>query len=286
MKIVTDLRELATVHTLCKLFSLKRSSYYDGRKRQGMINTKRLELRAKVAEMHRQSRGAAGSRSIVAMLALQGIKVGRFKVRSLMNEANLASKQPGQHKYKVALEERLDIPNILSRQFNVTRPNEVWCGDITYIWANGRWTYLAVVLDLYARRVVGWSMGKHPDATLVANALDHAYRVRGKPQGLLFHSDQGSQYASLQFRQRLWRYQIQQSMSRRGNCWDNACMERAFRSLKSEWIPSTGYLSLEHAKSDIGAFLMGYYNNQRPHSYNRGLPPAMAEEKTLFTVRD
>ena len=139
MKVVADLRELASVHTLCKLFSLKRSSYYDRRKRQRSINTERLELRAKIAQMHRQSRGAAGSRSIVAMLALQGLKVGRFKVRSLMHEANLASKQPGQHKYKVALEERLDIPNILNRQFNVTRPNEVWCGDITYIWANGRW---------------------------------------------------------------------------------------------------------------------------------------------------
>lgn len=279
MKLIAYLRQLTSVTTLCELFNIKRSSYYNSCQRRQTIDIERLHLRAKVTEMHRLSRDAAGSRSIVSMLATQGITIGRFKARRLMAEANLTSKQPGSHKYKVALDERLNIPNVLDRGFKVTKANQVWCGDITYIWAGGRWVYLAVIIDLYTRRVVGWAMSRHPDSMLVLNALDHAYQQRGDPQGLLFHSDQGSQYTSLRFRQRLWRYHIKQSMSRRGNCWDNAPMERVFRSLKTEWIPSVGYMSLEQAKSDINSYLMGYYNYQRPHSYNRGLAPAIAEEK-------
>ena len=118
-----------------------------------------------------------------------------------------------------------------------------------------------------------------PDAHLVTAALNRAYEQRGRPDNVLFHSDQGCQYASRLFRQRLWRYRIQQSMSRRGNCWDNAPTERLIRSLKSEWIPATGYMRLTEAKRDIGYYLMDYYNWQRPHQYNAGLPPAIAEEK-------
>jgi len=254
------------VKMVCLLFNINRSRYYNYCQRKQTIDSERLELRAKVSECHRLSRGAAGSRSIVAMMAIQGIKIGRFKVRRLMLESQITSKQPGKHKYKVALDERLDIANKLDRRFTPQHANIVWCGDITYIWAGGRWIYLAVVLDLYAMRIVGWALSNKPNATLVMNALEHAYQQRGKPGGLLFHSDQGSQYTSLRFRQQLWRYQIQQSMSRRGNCWDNAPMERVFRSLKTEWIPTIGYESLEQAKLDIGRYLMGYYNFRRPHS--------------------
>ena len=122
-------------------------------------------------------------------------------------------------------------------------PNQVWCGDIIYLWAQGRWHYLAVVLDLFTRRVVGWSFSTNPDAGLVVMALDMAFEQHGRPMGLMFHSDQGGQYVSRKFRQRLWRYRIKQSMSRRGNCWDNSPMERLFRSLKTELFPTTGYMS-------------------------------------------
>ncbi len=214
----------------------------------------------------------------MGMMRVDGIEIGRYKVRSLMREAGLICKQPGSHNYKKATMERPDIPNRLNRQFNVAQPNQVWCGDITYIWAQGRWHYLAVVIDMYARRVVGWSLSSKPDATLAVKALDMAYEQRGKPQDLMFHSDQGSQYASRQFRQRLWRYRIQQSMSRRGNCWDNAPMERLFRSLKSEWIPAMGYVSAMEARKDISHYLMNYYNWFRPHQYNNGEAPSRAEE--------
>lgn len=196
-----------------------------------------------------------------------------------MSEAGLVSKQPGAHKYKVAKHERPDIPNRLERAFKVAAPNQVWCGDITYIWTRQGWMYLAVIIDLYARRVVGWSISKHPNADLVVSALTRAYQQRGKPSGVMFHSDQGSQYGSLKFRRRLWRYRMEQSMSRRGNCWDNAPMERLFRSLKSEWVPGMGYADLATAERDVGQYLMSYYNRYRPHSYNSGRSPVAAEEQ-------
>ncbi|WP_429165389.1 IS3 family transposase, partial [Aeromonas rivipollensis] len=154
------------------------------------------------------------SRALMSMMRELGHQIGRFKVRSLMKEVGLVSKQPGAHRYQVARSERPDIPNLLAREFDVQQPNQVWCGDITYVWAGGRWNYLAVVLDLYARRVVGWAMSDKPDAELVIKALEMAYQQRGCPSGVLFHSDQGSQYGSRAFRQRLWRHRMTQSMSR------------------------------------------------------------------------
>ncbi len=140
-------------------------------------------------------------------------------------------------------------------------PNQVWCGDITYIWTGDKWSYLAVVIDLYSRRVIGWSMSNSPNTELTLEALEMAHRVRGEPKGVMFHSDQGCQYANIEYRQRLWRYQMIQSMSRRGNCWDNTPMERVFRSLKSEWIPEIGYANLDQAIKDISYYLMTYYND-------------------------
>ncbi len=264
---------------VCEVFGICRSSFYDYQSRCNKVDIERLNLRAKVKQIFTTSRNAAGSRTIVTMLAEQGIKIGRYKVSRLMSEGNLVSKQPGLHKYKHSVEERPDIPNHLNREFNMASPNQVWCGDITYIWVNQQWHYLAVVMDLYSRRVVGWSLSKHPDAELVMKALKTAWQQRGKPAGVMFHSDQGSQYGSLNFRQLLWRCRIQQSMSRRGNCWDNSPMERLFRSLKTEWIPSVGYASFNEAHKDIGYYLTDYYNWQRPHQFNDGLSPAKAEEK-------
>jgi putative transposase len=134
-----------------------------------------------------------------------------------------------------------------------------------------------VELDLCRRWVIGWAISDRPDAELAVKALDMAYNLRGKPQNVMFHSDQGCQYTSRLFRQRLWRYRMKQSMSRRGNCWDNAPMERVFRSLKSEWIPALGYMTKNEAAKDIGIYLMDYYNWRSPHQYNNGVPPGKAE---------
>ncbi|HCL3365479.1 TPA: IS3 family transposase [Pseudomonas aeruginosa] len=277
--LIDQLSEQESVEVVCSAFDVARSCYYVHRLRRRRVDARRVALRSQVNQLFSQSRGSAGSRSILGMLREEGVTIGRFRVRRLMRELGLVSKQPGSHAYKQAMVERPDIPNRLNREFATEHPNQVWCGDITYVWAQGRWHYLAAVLDLHTRRVIGWAFSAKPDAELVIKALDMAYEQRGKPQQVLFHSDQGSQYASRLFRQRLWRYRMQQSMSRRGNCWDNSPMERLFRSLKSEWVPSTGYLTAQEAQRDISHYLMHRYNWIRPHQFNDGLPPAVAEEK-------
>lgn len=158
-------------------------------------------------------------------------------------------------------------------------PNQVWCGDITFIWTGTRWAYLAVVMDLFSRKLIGFALSYSPNTALAAKALTMAFESRGRPQNVMFHSDQGSTYTSLQFRQLLWRYQMNQSMSRRGNCWDNSPMERFFRSYKSEWMPVNGYQSIEHAKHDISYYIFNYYNKVRPHSHNDCLTPNQRDEQ-------
>ncbi|MFG9636846.1 IS3 family transposase [Pseudomonas aeruginosa] len=277
--LIDQLSEQESVEVVCSAFDVARSCYYVHRLRRRRVDARRVALRSQVNQLFSQSRGSAGSRSILGMLREEGVTIGRFRVRRLMRELGLVSKQPGSHAYKQATVERPDIPNRLNRKFATEHPNQVWCGDITYVWAQGRWHYLAAVLDLHTWRVIGWAFSAKPDAELVIKALDMAYEQRGQPQQVLFHSDQGAQYASRLFRQRLWRYRMQQSMSRRGNCWDNSPMERLFRSLKSEWVPSTGYLTAQEAQRDISHYLMHRYNWIRPHQFNDGLPPAVAEEK-------
>ncbi|WP_148127615.1 IS3 family transposase, partial [Candidatus Erwinia dacicola] len=150
-------------------------------------------------------------------------------------------------------------------------------GDVTYIWTGKCWAYLAVVLDLFARKPVGWAMSTSPDSALTVKALQMAWELRGKPTDVAFHSDQGSPYTSRRYRQALWRCRIKQSMSRRGNCWDNAPMERFFRSLKTEWVPTKGYNSFSEAQGAIIRYITGYYSAIRPHWYNGSLTPNESE---------
>ena len=278
-QLIDQLSEHEPTDTVCRVFSIKRSSYYHYRRHKEKPNPAREQLKQRVNQVFQDSRRSAGSRTIKRLLAEKGVQAGRFLIGKLMGELALVCKQPGPHKYKQAAVERPDIPNYLNRQFTVNRPNQVWCGDITYIWAGSRWIYLAVVIDLYARRVVGWALSEKADAQLTIKALDNAYIRRHKPIDVMFHSDQGSQYSSINYRQQLWRYQFTQSMSRRGNCWDNAPTERLFRSLKTEWVPKTGYRSIIEATMDIGWYLMSYYNQHRPHSANNGLSPLAKEQK-------
>lgn len=196
-----------------------------------------------------------------------------------MKKLGLVSSQPPNHKYKKAKKEHISIPNLLNRQFDVIEPNQYWCGDVTYVWIGHRWAYLAVVIDLFARKPIGWAISLSPDSELTIAALDMAYESRGKPKGIMFHSDQGCHYTSLKYRQRVWKYQIKQSMSRRGNCWDNAPMERFFRSFKTEWMPKKGYIDFKEAKGAITDYVIGYYSEIRPHHYNAGLSPNESERR-------
>ncbi|MEL8218417.1 IS3 family transposase [Escherichia coli] len=277
--IIGKLRAHYPVVTLCHVFGVHRSSYRYWKNRPEKPDGRRAVLRSQVLELHGISHGSAGARSIATMATRRGYQMGRWLAGRLMKELGLVSCQQPTHRYKRGGHEHVAIPNYLERQFAVTEPNQVWCGDVTYIWAGKRWAYLAVVLDLFARKPVGWAMSFSPDSRLTMKALEMAWETRGKPGGVMFHSDQGSHYTSRQFRQLLWRYQIRQSMSRRGNCWDNSPMERFFRSLKNEWMPVVGYVSFSEAAHAITDYIVGYYSALRPHEYNGGLPPNESENR-------
>ena len=257
-------------------FTISRSTYQYYRKRRGTIDQERERLKRKVVAIHAASRGAAGARTIAGQLKDEGEQVGRYKAKQLMKETGVISKQPRRHHYQINEQESKIAANHLDRNFSVTRANSVWCGDVTYIRSGGKWLYLAVVMDLYKRRIVGWACSDSPDSQLTMQALRMAWEARGCPEKLLFHSDQGCHYTSHAFRQQLWRYHIKQSMSRRGNCWDNAPMERFFRSYKSEWMPIHPYKTAQEAKQDIAKYIR-YYNHVRVHSYNGYLTPVVAE---------
>ena len=277
--IIGKLRAHYPVVTLCHVFGVHRSSYRYWKNRPEKPDGRRAVLRSQVLELHGISHGSAGARSIATMATQRGYQMGRWLAGRLMKELGLVSCQQPTHRYKRGGHEHVAIPNHLERQFAVTEPNQVWCGDVTYIWTGKRWAYLAVVLDLFARKPVGWAMSFSPDSRLTMKALEMAWETRGKPVGVMFHSDQGSHYTSRQFRQLLWRYRIRQSMSRRGNCWDNSPMERFFRSLKNEWVPATGYVSFSDAAHAITDYIVGYYSALRPHEYNGGLPPNESENR-------
>ena len=264
---------------LCDVFSIHRSTYKYWFKRPKLVKPERIKELATVKEIHKESNGSAGARTISTVATTRGVPLSRYRASGLMKALNLHSSQLPKHNYKKANREHICIPNLLNRQFNVSEPNQVWCGDVTYVWAGSRWAYLAVVMDLFSRKIIGWAMSYSPNTELTANALSMAYEQRGEPMGVMFHSDQGCHYTSIKYRQLLWRYQITQSMSRRGNCWDNSPMERFFRSFKSEWMSSIGYATLMAAKQSVINYIVGYYCNVRPHTNNDGLTPNESERK-------
>ncbi|MEX1671003.1 IS3 family transposase [Zhongshania guokunii] len=277
--LIEKLKESHAVALICDVFGVNRSSYKYWVKRPSMPSLKRIMLLSEVRSAHKDSNGSAGARTIATIVTDRGIQLSRYRATRLMKELELVSCQLPSHRYRRANQEHIAVPNKLDREFAVSQPNQVWCGDVTYIWSGQRWAYLAVVIDLYARKPIGWAMSLSPDSVLTGQALSMAFEARGRPKGVMFHSDQGSHYSSRKFRQHLWRYQIEQSMSRRGNCWDNAPMERFFRSLKTEWVPTLGYRNFTDAQQSITEYLVGYYSQTRPHQHNRGLSPNAAEGK-------
>ena len=189
---------------------------------------RKIKELALVKTIFNESAGSAGARTIATIATGRDHPLSRYRAGRLMKVCQLVSCQQPKHAYKHAKQEHVAIPNHLDRQFDVSKPNQVWCGDVTYIWAGKRWAYLTIVMDLYSRKPIGWAISHSPDSQLTGDALAMAYESRGRPKGVMYHSDQGCHYTSRKFRQLLWRYQIKQSMSRRGNCWDNAPMERFF----------------------------------------------------------
>ena len=271
------------VAMLCETFGIHRSSYKYWSARSKQPSREPNTLHEQVKSAHQASRGSAGARTIAAMVSAKGMALSRYRASKMMKTLGLVSCQVKAHRYKKSSVEAIKVPNTLDRKFAVSAPNQVWCGDVTYIWSGRQWLYLAVVIDLFARKVVGFATSTSPNTSLTAKALATAFESRGRPKGLLFHSDQGCHYTSKSFKQLLWRYRIKQSMSRRGNCWDNAPTERFFRSFKTEWMPKAGYRSFEQAKFDLTKYIIQYDNKTRPHQDNAGVSPNQAE-KVFFDL--
>ena len=253
---------------LCRVMQVKKSSYYEWKaKGDSIVSVEKFQLYQRMKALFKESRESLGSRPMMRQLRAEGYEVGRFCVRKLMKKLNLVVKP--KRKYKVTTDSVHRLPvseNVLARAFNPDTANRVWASDITYIWTQEGWLYLAIVIDLYSRRIVGWSIDKRMTTSLVIRALMMAVAMRRPRAGLIHHSDRGSQYASKEYKDLLSKYCLTSSMSRKGNCWDNAPVERFFKSLKEEWIGDRLYCSRNVAIRDLREYLMVYYNTKRLHS--------------------
>lgn len=269
---------------VCRVLEVPRSSYYAWKARQSKDNSARAGLVREVQAIHAQMRQSYGSRRMSKEMRRRGHAVGRDRARRLMREGAVQARIRHTHRYVKREQSSAIAENRLDRAFAVTVPNRFWAGDVTYIWTQQGWMYLAVVIDLYSRRVVGWATSGSCDTFLVIRALQLALDMRRPEPGVMFHSDQGSNYASLAFQQFLREHAIVQSMSRKGNCWDNAVVERFFCSLKGECIVERAYRDHAEARADVLDYILMFYNQRRLHSAAGHMPPAEFEKLKVETA--
>jgi transposase InsO family protein len=273
------------VTILCKVMKVSRSGFYEYLKRyvdNPTDNTNDMVLKARMKTIFKLSRSSYGSRRMLEQLCSEGHKIGRYKVRRLMRDLGLKAKM--RRRFKVTTESRHSFPvaaNILDRNFEVEKPNSVWTADISYVWTLEGWLYLAVIMDLFSRQIVGWAIDKRIKKQLALDALAMAFWRRKPLSGLLHHSDRGSQYACHDYQKRLKQYDMIPSMSRKGNCWDNAPTERFFRSLKTERLDGLRFSTRESARMEIIDYIT-YYNALRLHSTLGYVSPMGYEKEQLW----
>jgi putative transposase len=272
---------------LVKVMEVSRSGYYKHLKKhhENKIDPD-FELITKVRVIHTESDGTYGSRRTSKKLRQGGNNVGRCRARSLMKKAAVSVKHRKKFKKTTDSNHKLPVaPNLLDRQFEVQTANAAWCADITYLWTMQGWLYLAVIIDLYSRKIVGWAMSNRMKSSLVEQALCMAYLHRRPGKGLIHHSDRGSQYAGAEYQKLLSRYGMICSMSRKGDCWDNAVVESFFRTLKTERTNGFLYRTRDEARSDVIDYIEMFYNSRRLHSsigYNS--PNDFEKEQIMLLV--
>lgn len=235
-----------------------------------------------IEDIHKASRGTYGSPRILAELKGLGFKCSKKRVERLMQKNGIRAKT--RRKFKVTTDSKHNLPvapNVLERNFSPKVPNAVWGGDITYVWTKEGWLFLAVIIDLWSRQVVGWSMNERITRDLTISALKMAINHRQPGVGLVHHSDRGSQYASHDYQKLLKAHKMICSMSRRGNCWDNAPVESFFHSLKTEMIYWEDFETREEARLKIFEWIEVFYNRQRRHSTIGNLSPVNFEIENL-----
>ena len=285
---IDRLRAEYPVFVLCRVLGISQRSYGRHQQRQeaGQQTSQRISneaLLARIRSIHAASRQCYGAPRIWAQLRAQGVRVGKERVRRLMQRHGIVGRTKRRYKATTNSNHGLPVaPNLLARQFNPEQPNQAWAGDITSVATGENWLYLATVIDLYSRRVIGWSMGERMTRHLVMDAMDMAIGARrpAKDSGLIFHSDRGSQYCSADFQHLLQSSGIRSSMSRKGDCWDNACSETLFASLKKERLRLTRFATRRQAKDEIIGWLT-WYNSQRLHSTLGYISPMEYERRCM-----
>ena len=270
---------------MCGVLEVSTSAYYAWLKCPVSARAQEdRRLAPKIRQIHQESRGTYGSPRVTTELKEQGETVGHNRVARIMKENGVVGTPKkkfvvttdSEHEHPVA-------PNLLKRQFNPDAPNQVWVSDITYVRTYAGWTYLATILDLFNRQVVGWSHDTHMRAELVTEAFEMAWLQRRPEPGLIFHSDRGVQYASKDFRDVLSRRGCIQSMSRKGDCWDNAVAESFFATIKRELLNRAIWMNRRSVRAAIHEYIEVFYNRKRRHSANGNLSPV--EYERLYTGR-
>jgi putative transposase len=278
-------RLLWPISVQCRVLLVSVSGYHQHVKRRKQMAQRRplsdAALLVHVRAVFAANRGAYGWPRVWRQLLSQGVRVGKLRVQRLMQQHGIRAR--GKRRFRITTDSRHGLPvapNLLDRNFTVASPNRAWVGDVTYIPTEQGWLYLAVVMDLFSRRIVGWSMRDSMRSEIVIDALEMAWfqRSPGKGRGLIFHSDRGSQYAGHEFNQVLDECGIAPSMSRKGNCWDNACSETLFGSLKVERLHGTRFQTIRQAKDETLDWLL-WYNRTRLHSTLKYVSPMQFEQE-------
>src|SRR5690242_18607100 len=281
-RLIEDYRAVWPVRIMCDALSVSPSGFYAWRSRpESPRNIANRALLVDIRRVHAQHRERYGAPRIHAELRAEGHAISRKRVARIMRQHGIQARAP--RRYRVCTtDSKHPLPvaeNLLDQNFDADRPDQVWLADITYIPTGEGWLYLAVILDLFTRKVVGWAMRDHMRAELTIAALTMAIQRRRPGAGLIHHSDRGSQYAAGDYRDILQAVAIVQSMSRKGNCWDNAPMESFFGTLKTELVHHGEYPNRDAARRDLFAYVEGYYNRQRRHSAIGYITPEQAEAK-------
>jgi len=256
------------VSLMCSALDVSRSGYYAWRGRVPSARAQRdRELTSEIRSIHERSERRYGSPRIHEELAANDTHVGRKRIARLMHEDGISART--KRRFVKTTDSNHDLaiaPNLLKRDFSSSAPNKIWVGDITYLDTHQGWLYLAVLIDLFSRRVVGWAMSEHIDTALVTSALNMAVAQRAPARGLIVHSDRGSQYASHEHRKALRGLGAKCSMSRKGDCWDNAVAESFFASLRKELTNRVTFLTRDAARSHVFEYIEAFYNRARRHS--------------------
>ena len=268
------------VKKMAKVLNISNSRYYSWLKNPYLKIRKDHDIGKRIEDIFEEKKKLYGSPRIHSDLKDEGINCGHNRVAKIMRKKGLKARI--KKKFKATTDSNHDYPiapNILNRNFTTDKPDKAWVSDITYIWTYQGWLYLCVIIDLFARKVIGWSMSENIDSVLVKDAFNMAVINRTPGKGLIFHSDRGVQYASYDFRKLLKDNFVIQSMSRKGNCWDNACAESFFSTLKNEEVFYKIYRTRKEARSSIFEFIEIFYNRFRKHSFLDYMSPENYERK-------